>query len=270
MRKEKEILAYLNQDTGRVAAFSDEDPVDEMFDKDDKKGQPWTKQEGQNDPMTETPEDNSEPHIEDKPAGAKDLTGEDPHKGDDKSPVNMDSVPPKLGPFGERKVAVAPAAGGGIQNPGLPQVQQGIQTAPLAPLPTKEQLLNIARFAGQLAAAAEGLKNVVNPDSAVVKMNQQGGIVVKVPLGPNPSIPFELVKELADDVKKGLYGNLKVLGLQNYQKIAGVQLQAGAAMKHEGLRASHFVLAFEMSPGTQGAPGANQQKPGEPDPAKPI
>jgi hypothetical protein len=99
-------------------------------------------------------------------------------------------------------------------------------------------------------------------------MNQQGAIVVKIPLGTNPSLNLDLVKELGDDVEKGLYGNLKIWGLQQYSKVGQVQIQAGAAMKHPNLNKSHFVLAFSMAPGK--APPAKKPDPLQPDPSQPI
>jgi len=179
------------------------------------------------------------------------------HRGSKKEAFG--SAPQSAQPMKPMEPGQQPTIPGAMQ---IPQQQQII-------MPTKEQLQQIAQFAGQLAAAAEGMKGVVPPNSAVAKMNQQGAIVVKIPLGTNPSLNLDLVKELGDDVNKGLYGSLKIWGLQAYSKVGQVQIQAGAAMKHPNLNKSHFVLAFSMQPGKAGPP-QQAPDPTQPDPNAPI
>jgi hypothetical protein len=280
----KEILAYLESDVGHVAALSDEAPVS------------WTPQEGGYQDREVHEEDDENAHIESPKQSMTDFSGESIHGGEGKI-KNMDSVPSPEFPAITRSAAFSdqapprwydPAHTLGAKKVGFGSAPQSGQ--PMKPLeqgkqptipgamqipqqqqiimPTKEQLQQIAQFAGQLAAAAEGMKGVVPPNSAVAKMNQQGAIIVKIPLGTNPSLNLDLVKELGDDVEKGLYGNLKIWGLQQYSKVGQVQIQAGAAMKHPNLNKSHFVLAFSMAPGK--APPAKKPDPLQPDPSQPI
>src|ERR1019366_9401232 len=267
MAVDKSILAFLNQEIGHVAALSDED-------------QPWTKQEAQNPPDGESHSEDDDDHIEKTPETS--IYESDPHAGEDIHRINnmdseyqgepRDESVSKLAAFSQPKSApmqVQPQVSGQPQQaPTIPGAMQ-IQPQAQMQLPTQDQLMSIAKFAGQLAAAAEGMKGVIREDAAVAKMSPRGSIIVKVPLGANPSINFELVKELAEDVQKGLYGNLKIWNLQTYSKVGGVQLQAGAAMKHPNLKASHFVLAFSLEPGKpKQAPV--QQQPMQPDPNAPL
>ncbi len=111
-----------------------------------------------------------------------------------------------------------------------------------------ESLKSLAGFAGKLVKSAAGIEASMDESKTVARLLQDGSIAVKVPLGAQPTVSLDTLKEVGGDLSKGLFGFIKTVGLGHYSKVDGLHVRAGASCTHPELQDSAFVVAFTLKP----------------------
>jgi hypothetical protein len=158
----------------------------------------------------------------------------------------------------------------------LTDIAAPIQPVPssMAPMPgqvpqetpvTREALIQLAKFSGQLVKSSQPMNTAFDANKAIARMNSDGSISVKVPFGATSQLDLETVSNLSKDIEKGMYGQLKALGLGTYANVGNMSLQAGQSGSvntagppstgsgagldngHPNLQNSTFVLSFTLS-----------------------
>lgn len=113
---------------------------------------------------------------------------------------------------------------------------------------TPESLKALAGFAGKLVKSAAGIEASMDENKTVARMLGDGSLAVKVPLGNQPTVSLDTLREVGGDLSKGLFGYMKTIGLGHFAKVDGLHVRSGASCTHPELKDSAFVIAFSLKP----------------------